>query len=136
MNNGRFSISLHILTLLEMLSNELLTSDYIAGSININPVLVRKEISNLKKHGLVESKEGKAGGYALAKPARQIRLSDVYQAVRQTPLLGTAKNSPNPSCVVGKQINKHLDALYADAEDVVVKKLGKTTLADFARKFA
>jgi len=136
MTNGRFSISLHILTLLEMLSDELLTSDYIAGSININPVLVRKEISNLKKHGLVESKEGKTGGYALAKPARQIKLSDVYQAVRQTPLLGAAKNSPNPACRVGKQINKHLDALYAEAEDEVVKKLGKTTLADFSKRFS
>jgi len=136
MTNGRFSISLHILTLLEMLSDELLTSDYIAGSININPVLVRKEISNLKKHGLVESKEGKTGGYALAKPARQIKLSDVYQAVRQTPLLGAAKNSPNPACRVGKQINKHLDVLYAEAEDEVVKKLGKTTLADFSKRFS
>ena len=135
MNNGRFSISLHILTLLEMLSDELLTSDYIAGSININPVLVRKEISNLKKHGLVESKEGKAGGYALAKPARQIRLSDVYQAVRQTPLLGTAKNSPNPSCVVGKQINKHLNDLYTDAEKALTQRLGKTSLLDFVKQF-
>lgn len=136
MNNGRFSISIHILTLLDLLSEELLTSEVIAGSININPVLVRKEISNLKKHGLVESKEGKAGGYALAKPARQILLSDVYQAVRQAPILGATRNSPNPACVVGKQINKHLGTLFTEAEDALVKKLGKSTLADFSKKFA
>ncbi|MBL0743570.1 RrF2 family transcriptional regulator [Chryseolinea lacunae] len=136
MNNGRFSISMHILTLLDLLSDELLTSEVIAGSININPVLVRKEISNLKKHGLVESKEGKTGGYALAKPARQILLSDVYTAVRQVPLLGSTRNSPNPACVVGKQINKHLDTLYTEAEDALLKKLGKSTLADFSKKFS
>ena len=69
MSNGRFSISLHILTLLDQGKDELLSSECLAGSININPVLVRKEIANLKKHGLVESKEGKAGGFTLGKPS-------------------------------------------------------------------
>ncbi len=135
MSNSRLSISLHILTLLDRAGDELLSSDYLAGSININPVLVRKEISNLKKHGLVQSKEGKTGGFTLGKHAKQISLSDIYKAVQTTPLLGHQKNKPNPKCVVGKQIGKHLDELYADAEDALVKRLGKTTLADFAKKF-
>lgn len=135
MSNSRLSISLHILTLLDQAGNELVSSEYLAGSININPVLVRKEISNLKKHGLVASKEGKAGGFTLGKPSKQIALSDIYKAVQETPLLGQQKNKPNPKCIVGKQIGKHLDNLYADAEDALVKRLGKTTLADFAKKF-
>jgi Rrf2 family protein len=112
------------------------SSEYLAGSININPVLVRKEISNLKKHGLVESKEGKSGGFTLAKPPKQIRLSEVYEAVRQSPILGKIKNKPNPSCEVGKQIGKHLDGLFDDAENALVKSLGQQTLADFAKKFS
>jgi Rrf2 family protein len=135
MNNGRFAISLHILTLLERFKGTLLSSEYIAGSININPVLVRKEISNLRKHGLIESKEGKSGGSSLAKPARQIHLSEIYEAVRQTPVLGQSKNSPNPKCEVGKQINSHLEDLYKDVDDALIKKLSKVTLADFSRKF-
>ena len=135
MNNGRFSISLHILTLLDKFPGTPLTSEHIAGSININPVLVRKEISNLKKHGLVESKEGKSGGAFLVKPSRQIFLSDVYDAVRETSLLGKSKNTPNPKCLVGKQINKHLDTLYSDAEEALVDKFRKVTLADFSKKF-
>lgn len=135
MSNGRFSISVHILTLLEKAQGEMTSSEYLAGSININPVLVRKELSNLRKHGLVESKEGKSGGFTLGRPARQIVLSDVYQAVRQTPILGQSKNSPNPACPVGREINNHLDDIYAEAEDAVIKRLGKTTLADFVRKF-
>jgi Rrf2 family protein len=135
MNNGRFAISLHILTLMSRSNGELLSSEYIAGSININPVLVRKEISNLRKFGLVESKEGKNGGSALAKPARQIRLSEIYQAVRQTALLGQNKNSPNPKCEVGKQINTHLQDLYEETEQTLIQRLSKTTLADFSKKF-
>lgn len=134
--NGRFAISIHILTLLERFKGQLLSSEFIAGSVNINPVLVRKEIGNLKKHGLVESKEGKAGGFSLAKPATQIMVADIYHAVRQDAILGTSKNSPNPDCKIGKQINKHLNDLYADAEGALVKKLGKISLADFHRKFS
>ncbi|SKC41629.1 RrF2 family transcriptional regulator [Ohtaekwangia koreensis] len=133
--NGRFSISLHILTLLDRFPNELVSSEFMAGSININPVLVRKEISNLKKHGLVASKEGKAGGFMLAKPSKQIRLSDIYKAVRQTPVLGQTKNTPNPKCLVGKQIDKHLNNLFDEAEEALVKKLDKTTLSEFTNRF-
>lgn len=135
MNNNRFSVSLHILTLLATAGDELLSSEYLAGSININPVLVRKELSNLRKHGMVETHEGKAGGSTLAKPAKQILLSDVYAAVRQAPLLGQNKNEPNPGCPVGKQINKHLDDLYTDAEKALTQKLGKTSLLDFVKQF-
>jgi Rrf2 family protein len=136
MNNGRFPISLHILTLMASAEGELLSSDLIAGSININPVLVRKEISNLRNYGLIESKEGKNGGATLAKPADKIRLSEVYHAVQQASLLGNSKNKPNPDCLVGKQINQHLDNLYQEIEGALLHKLDKTTLADFLRQFA
>lgn len=135
MNNGRFSISVHILTLLATSREEFLSSEWIAGSININPVLVRKEISNLREHGLVSSKEGKNGGTQLAKPASAILLSDVYEAVKQSPLLGVAKNTPNPDCLVGRQINQHLDDLYDEVDRALLAKLGQTTLEAFCKKF-
>jgi Rrf2 family protein len=135
MNNSRFSISVHILTLLAAAKGEVLTSDYIASSININPVLVRKELINLRKHKLVNSKEGKNGGAYLDKPAESIRLSDVYEAVKQSPLLGQSKNTPNPACPVGRQIEKHLNNLYDDAERALVQQLQTTTLQQFANQF-
>lgn len=135
MNNGRFAISLHILTLLDKANGEVLSSDYIAGSININPVLVRKELSNLRNHGMVLSKEGKNGGSYLAKSAQSITLGEIYNSVRQNSLLGNLKNTPNPQCPVGKQINKHLDNLYVDTENALIRQLSAQTLADFSRKF-
>lgn len=135
MNNARFAISLHILTLLEKAKGELLSSDYIAGSININPVLVRKELINLRNQGFVESKEGKNGGSFLSKSADSITLDQVYAAVRQNNLLGTSKNDPNPQCPVGKQINQHLNTLYDHTEQVLIQELSKKTLADFSKQF-
>jgi len=133
--NGRFSISLHILTLLDAVKGEVVSSDYLAGSININPVLVRKEIVNLRKFGFVESKEGKGGGSFLVKKAAEINLGDVYRAVKSDYLLGQHKNEPNPKCPVGRQINEHLIGLYTDAENALIENLSKQTLADFAVKF-
>ncbi|GAB2540903.1 RrF2 family transcriptional regulator [Spirosoma aerophilum] len=133
--NGRFAISMHILTLLAKANDEWLTSDFLASSININPVLVRKELINLRSNGLVKSREGKNGGSQLAKPANQIRVSDVFLATRQGPLLGTSRNSPNPDCPVGKQIHRHLDNLYQEAEDTLIKTLSTSTLDEFSHQF-
>lgn len=135
MNSSRFPVSLHILTLLNDAKGGVVSSEYLAGSININPVLVRKEIMNLRKHAFVDSKEGKGGGSFLAKNAEDINLGDVYQAVKSNSILGNSKNEPNPKCPIGKQINEHLNTLYSDAEQALVENLSKQTLADFASKF-
>lgn len=136
MNNGRFAISVHILTLLTFAEEEWTSSEFLAGSININPVLVRKELSNLRDHGLVISKEGKAGGSKLAKPPGEILMSEIYEAVRQKDLLGKGINSPNPDCIVGRKINDHLSSLYDDAEKTLLLDLSMTSLADFSLKFS
>ncbi|GGH00006.1 MULTISPECIES: Rrf2 family transcriptional regulator [Pedobacter] len=135
MSNSRFPVSLHILTLLNAAKGDLVSSEYLAGSININPVLVRKEIMNLRKHGFVESKEGKGGGSFLAKSAKDINLGEVYKSVRSSNVLGQSKNEPNPKCPIGRQINQHLDALYLNAENALIENLSKQTLADFASGF-
>ncbi len=135
MNNGRFAIALHILTLLDKANGELLSSEYLAGSININAVLVRKELSNLRNHGFVQSKEGKSGGSSLAMAAKDITLAGIYESVKQVSLLGHQKNTPNPKCLVGKNINRHLDQLYNETELALINQLSKQTLLDFSKKF-
>jgi len=134
MNNAKFATAIHILSLLEYSQGERLSSEYIAGSVNLNPALIRKEISNLKKLGFIASKEGNGGGFYLAKPAEQILLSEIYQAVKSVQLLGRY-NKPNPACPVGRQINGNLDQLYADAELSLIRELEKHNLKDFVSQF-
>jgi DNA-binding IscR family transcriptional regulator len=136
MSNGRFAISVHILTLLASEPGEYCSSEYLSGSININPVLVRKELVNLRNQGLVISKEGKSGGSTLAKSADLIAMSDIYEAVREKQFLGKSINDPNPACPIGKEINQHLDDLYIESEQALIRSLGKMTLAEFLQKFS
>ena len=133
--SGRFQIAVHIMTLLHAAGNELLSSDYIAGSTNVNPALIRKEISNLTKLRLIASKEGKSGGYTLGKPADTITLADIYKAVQANPVLGKARNIPNPACPVGRQINNHLNTLEKEITNTITSKLRKQTLAAFSKQF-
>ena len=135
MISGKFAISLHILTLLSKTPNDFLSSEYIAGSLNMNPVLVRKEMGNLKKNSLVESKEGKNGGTRLLKPAADITLDDIFKVTFESVTLGYSKNDPNPNCPIGKQINKNLDNLYLDLNHKIGKELANISLLNFADTF-
>jgi len=135
MISGKFAITLHILTLLAKAPDEFLSSEYLAGSMNINAVLVRKEVANLKKHNMVESREGKHGGTKLLKPAHEITLKDIFCITFDSVNLGYSKNNPNPKCPVGKNINQNLDILYKDINQNISGQLEKISLLDFTKDF-
>jgi Rrf2 family protein len=135
MVKSKFAINIHILVLLSKFRDNWINSNFIAGSLNVNPVLVRKEIIELKKIGLVVSKEGKNGGVQLAKPPEQILLSDILEIVNEDHVFGFAKNDPNKRCPVGKQIKERLDDLFVQIDKEVEKKLKSITLKDFQKTF-
>ncbi|WP_407403122.1 Rrf2 family transcriptional regulator [Chryseobacterium sp.] len=135
MNNTRFSTALHIMTLLGQSEDEVLTSEWMAGSININPVVVRKELGFLKEAGLVISRKGKVGGSLLSRNPEKISLADIYNAVKNSEVLGKKNNQPNPSCSIGKNINFHLNELFVETDQMVIQFLGKKNLKDFIDQF-
>ncbi|MCZ2481618.1 Rrf2 family transcriptional regulator [Aquirufa nivalisilvae] len=135
MISGKFAISLHILTLLTKFQHEYLSSDFIASSLNLHPVLVRKEIINLKNHQLVVSKEGKNGGTMLAKAPSQINLDQVLKITLEKVSFGYSKNRPNPNCPIGKKINTQLDMLYTNLNNQISSQLMTLTLEQFSKDF-
>lgn len=135
MISGKFAITLHILTLLSKFPEDYLSSEFISGSLNLHPVLVRKEIANLKTHHIVESKEGKNGGTKLSKSADAISLDDIFKMTFDTVTLGYSKNQPNPNCPIGKKINENLGNLYEDINQKIAIQLSGVTLKDFSNQF-
>ncbi len=53
----------------------------IADAHNISSKYLSKLVTPLKQAGLVKSKEGKTGGYQLAKSAEQITLREIIEAI-------------------------------------------------------
>ncbi|MFN1217211.1 Rrf2 family transcriptional regulator [Chryseobacterium kwangjuense] len=135
MNNTRFATAIHIMTLLAKSPQEWLTSEWMAGSININPVMVRKELSVLREAGLIISRQGKEGGSQLARSADEISISEIYKAVKNTEVLGKKNNNPNPACSVGKEINDHLNHLFEETDQLVSRFLGDKSLQEFCDQF-
>lgn len=135
MSNTRFATAIHIMTLLAKDPQEWLTSDWLAGSININPVIVRKELGNLKKSGLVESRQGKDGGVRIGKKAEDINVAEIYVAIKNSEVLGKKNQNPNPLCSVGRDINKNLNLLFAETDDLVYQFLKNKKLSDFTSQF-
>ncbi|ROH97493.1 Rrf2 family transcriptional regulator [Chryseobacterium daecheongense] len=135
MNNTRFATAVHIMTLLEKSPQEWLTSEWIAGSININPVIVRKEMSVLREAGLIISRQGKEGGSRLARNPESISISEIYAVVKNTEVLGKKNQNPNPACSVGKDINVHLNTLFEETDKLVVSFLGNKSLKEFSDQF-
>jgi len=135
LHNLRFATALHIMVLAQLEESEhWLSSEYIALSIQVNAVVVRKEIASLKAAALLISKEGKGGGIRINNEKERITLADIYQSTKQNELSGKF-NNPNPACIVGKNINSKLQELYQEVDTDIVVRLEKMTLADFSKTF-
>lgn len=79
--SSRFTIAVHIFACIDTFKEEFkLTSEFLAASINVNPVIIRKILSQLKAAGLVKVQRG-SGGASIAKPLDEITFFDIYQAV-------------------------------------------------------
>lgn len=124
------------MTILAMYKDDWHTSTDIAKSLNTNPVLVRKEIANLKKGNLIESKEGKYGGIRLLKNANKIYLSDIFLLAKgDEHVLSLSNNTPDPTCRVGKQINKNLKVVLKNIDNSIIESLKNQTLESFKNQF-
>lgn len=127
--NLRFSVALHILTLLAAKGTGLLTSEEIASSVDTNPVVIRRVMASLRESGLVESRPGVNGGWKLSKSAASISLCSVFDSVQEDGLLSMHAH-PNPHCPVGGHIRESLQDVFAEAEKALHSSLSKRTVAD------
>lgn len=130
--NTRFAVAVHVLTLLEQGKGEPVTSEHIAGSVNTNPSLIRRLLSQLSRAGLTTSRMGTGGGALLAKPADRITLLDVYRAVDEDQDVIPIHPAPNPSCTVGRNIEAALESKISAAERALQRELAETTVASLS----
>ncbi|WP_404900446.1 Rrf2 family transcriptional regulator [Priestia filamentosa] len=129
--NSRFSVGIHILSLIKINKDGVSSSEFLAGSVNTNPVVIRRIMGMLKNAGLIEVRPGIAGAQ-LAKNLSEITLLDVYKAVNvvQDKELFSVHDNPNPSCLVGRNIQDTIIPLFATAQLALEKALENVTIED------
>ncbi|MDQ6787176.1 MAG: Rrf2 family transcriptional regulator [Acidobacteriota bacterium] len=128
--NSRFSIAVHVLTMLTETCEGRVKSDYIARSVNTNPVVIRRLLCSLQEANLVVSQVGATGGTCLARPAEKILLSDVYQAVSHGEIFSLHPKTPNQDCPVGKNIEAIMCRLQKEIDKTIEEKLAQYSLRD------
>ena len=127
--SSRFSIGIHILTLIETTKDAVSSSEYIAGSVNANPAMIRKIMGMLKKAGLIDVRPGVAGA-ELAKDLTEITLLDVYKAVNavKDDALFNMHDNPNPDCNVGRNIQATIEPIFHMAQHALEQVLANVTI--------
>lgn len=129
--SSRTTIATHVLLAIVTFEGQAkTTSSFLAGSVNVNPVIIRNILGQLKRAGLVQVEAG-IGGARLLKAPETITLLDIFNAVegRDKPLFHFHKN-PNPDCPVGRNVHAVLDDKLTAAARAMAASLAATTLAD------
>jgi DNA-binding IscR family transcriptional regulator len=130
--SSRFTVALHIFTCVEVFKDEYkVTSDFLAGSINTNPVIIRKILTQLKNAGLIEVARG-TGGITVTKPLNEITFYDVYEAIEpvENGDLFRFHENPNPECPVGRNIHKLLDQKLQSIQGAMEDEMKRYTIDD------
>lgn len=131
--SSRFTIAIHVLTCIEVFKDEyLINSEFISGSTNVNPVIIRKIFGQLKVAGLIDVQRGGNGGVTLKKPADKITLYDIYNAVgsKEAKELFRFHENPNANCPVGKNMHIVMDKRLKSVQEAMEKELRSMTIAD------
>ena len=130
--SSRFTIATHMLIIIALKGKESkVTSDFLASSVGVNPVIIRKTLSQLKKAELISVARG-TGGAEIIKELEDISLLDVYQAVEclgKKGQLFSFHDNPNPDCPVGANIHRVLDEKLDKIQEAMEEELSQTSLA-------
>lgn len=128
----KFTIAIHLLAAVDFFGEtQQVTSEFLAGSIGSNPVIIRGIMLKLRAAGLIATKRG-PGGIALARPLADITFLDVYRAVEtgSRDALFHFHERPNPQCPVGRNIHRSLDGMLLDIQQRFEADLASHTVAD------
>lgn len=131
----KLSDAVHVLALIAINQDDFdLSSTSIAVSVQTNPGYVRQIMMKLRQAGLMSSVTGHVKP-ALAKPAEQISLLDIYKAVEGDKPLLHLDTHTNPECGVGVNIQLALKNYYEDVQSAAEKRMAQITLQNIVDSY-
>lgn len=128
--SSRVAVAVHVLAYMAWRRDEAASSERIAGSVNTNPVVVRRIVGALRNAGLVTVQPGAGGGAQLARDPGAITLRDVYRALETDELFSLHSQPPCRECSVGANIQEVLQGVFGRAQAAMEEVLGRVTIQD------
>ncbi len=130
--SSRFTIAVHVFTCIDVFKGDYkITSDFLASSVNVNPVVIRRIMQQLKTAGLIEVRRG-TGGIEPTRPLDEITFFDIYKAVEcvDNGELFHFHEDPNPQCPVGRNIHAALNGRLNEVQEVMENEMKRITLRE------
>ena len=126
----KFAVAIHSLIFISE-SEEAMTSDTLAETLNTNSSYVRRILASLVKAGMISS-ASKTKGCALLKAPEDIRLTEIYDAVEPgvNKLNMDLSQNPDTGIHLGKCERPIIEGLFREMENAVEKVLAEKTLRD------
>ena len=114
-------------------NSDVVKSEEISKKLNIPKEFISKILQSLTESGLVYSKKGKSGGFALAKAPNKIRLIDIVTAIDGMSMfnncvLGFPHCSPDHPCPLHEQWGELRTKAYNMLTDETLDQLKEKTL--------
>ena len=132
---GWFMVAAQALIVLAR-SEDVCPSHAIAGNLQSHAVFMRRVLAQLVRARLVEAREGREGGYRLARPAETITLAAVYQAVKAAAPIDPAPPPTEHVCAGLVEMRSACNELAAEVEDAIIAVLERHTIAELADRTA
>ena len=105
-----------------------MTSAELAQCMGTNAVVVRRTMAGLREPAWCAPKKAMAAAGRL--PAiSAVTLRDIYAALGAPSLLAVGVHLQSPSCLVEQAVNRALNDAFAEAEALLINRLGPVTLA-------
>jgi DNA-binding IscR family transcriptional regulator len=126
--NTRLAFGIHILSVVALSrDNDKLNSEYIASSVQTNPVVIRRMTSGLKKANLLKASHGNRG-LVLTREPKDITFLDILLAVDPDNTLFSVHHDTNIDCIVGRNIESTLVTMFKDIQQNTELDLAQRTL--------
>ncbi|NMM50940.1 RrF2 family transcriptional regulator [Paenibacillus aquistagni] len=128
-----FSLALQALVILGKQSGNCPSSD-IAKYLDSEPTVLRRILAALAKEQMIEAKEGRVGGYRLAKDAEDITLADVYAVLHLHDARCSSMLEATGDHAFGEQMKAAMKDVLEDIDQSLMKVLNAYSIADLMGK--
>jgi Rrf2 family transcriptional regulator, repressor of oqxAB len=125
-----FGLALQALVVLSRQDDEPCPSHSIAHSVNSEATLLRRILSQLAAGGILDTREGRVGGYRLKRSAAEITLAEVYLALEAKDLGCSAMLESVGSNAFGQEMRCSFEEIVSRVNASTLDILREYTIAD------
>lgn len=132
---ARFTIAIHILACIDTFGEDhKITSNFLADSVNANPVVIRRILGQLKTAEIIDVTRG-SGGAVITSDLATLTYLDVFTALEcidENKLFAVHK-STNEECPVASNIHQVMDIQLDKVQQEFMDSLQKISVLDTIR---